>query len=504
MPPVLDPKHSRVDGLAFLGLSLTRKSKTGHPDSATHQQAFDLDLVQDRDYEYVFSTNDDGWLVGGGEPGPPYSYKLASKDSAHVEIMRIGTYCEEWGGLPQELIVESLRNGDILIPEITVVPTAVVANGDHPPELEIRFDMVPAVPNFHDDTLSAPLPLNWQLRFLQNQLFHKFQFASRFTPGAFHSTILRKAEFRSEQARAAYFAKCRNICEQWMERGTQPLAPTRNGVSSNIEVVRCVRREPKAATTTTLTEIDETKESRLDGSPDDDLDLQDYYRSGLWLFTDRNNITHQFLPNFLPPYDTPIKKKLILEVLKEEWDEKTLSWKKLTTRFDGISSFLPSGLVDNGRRTVSPKMVAIPPPSSPPPSHVASRGSTTTPTTPKSPSQYPNLGILDPSDDDGFTHFVTCLGTEMANMTAEVCRPMMMMQQQAHNSNNNTDADDEVVMVPANDSLLLLGEDPDGGMASSRGSPHRSNGRSHSGSPKVKAVVSGRRVSKNHRRDGVE
>ena len=43
------------------------------------------------------SSNDDGWLVGGGEPGPPKSYKLASKDSAHVEIMRIGTYNPEWG-----------------------------------------------------------------------------------------------------------------------------------------------------------------------------------------------------------------------------------------------------------------------------------------------------------------------------------------------------------------------------------------------------------------------
>jgi len=49
--------------------------------------------------------------------------------------------------------------------------------------------------------------------------------------------------------------------------------------------------------------------------------------SGIWLFTDRENITHFFKPNFLPPYDTPEKKKIILDVLREEWDEKTLSWK---------------------------------------------------------------------------------------------------------------------------------------------------------------------------------
>ena len=277
MPPVLDKYHSKVDGLAFLGLSLSRKGKRGHPNSVTHQQAFDLDLVQDRDYEHVFSTNDDGWLVGGGEPGPPTSYKLAATDSAHVEIMRIGTYRQDWGGLPQDMVVEALRSGEILIPEITVVPTAVVANADKPPELEIRFDMVPPVPNFNDS--SAPLPLNWQLRFIQNQLFHKFQFASRFTPGAFHSTILRKAEFRSDKARQAYFKKCQDICDKWMERGTQPLAPSRDGVGAEIEVVKCVRREPKSM----------GHDEKKDGETEDEDDhLDDYYRSGLWLFTDRN------------------------------------------------------------------------------------------------------------------------------------------------------------------------------------------------------------------------
>jgi hypothetical protein len=51
------------------------------------------------------------------------------------------------------------------------------------------------------------------------------------------------------------------------------------------------------------------------------------YHSGIWLFVDRENITHFFAPNFLPPYDTPEKKRIILDVLREEWDEKSLSWK---------------------------------------------------------------------------------------------------------------------------------------------------------------------------------
>ena len=51
------------------------------------------------------------------------------------------------------------------------------------------------------------------------------------------------------------------------------------------------------------------------------------YNSGIWLFSDRENISYFFEPNFLPPYDTPYKRKIILDVLREEWDEETLSWK---------------------------------------------------------------------------------------------------------------------------------------------------------------------------------
>ena len=144
-----------------------------------------------------------GWLVGGGEPGPPTSYKLAAKDSAHVELLRIGTYRPEWGGVALHDILKLMTSGEILIPQIEVLPTKVVANPDLPPELEIRFDMEPAVATMEDD-----LPINWQLRFLHNQLFRKLQFPSRFCPGAFHSTILRKAEFRSDEHRKGYFDKC--------------------------------------------------------------------------------------------------------------------------------------------------------------------------------------------------------------------------------------------------------------------------------------------------------
>jgi hypothetical protein len=328
MPPVLDPKNSKLDGLAFIGLSLCRKSERGHPDSGTHQQAFDLDRVQDREYQYLYSSNDDGWLVGGGEPGPPHSYKLPARDSAHVEIMRIGTYNPNMGGLDPNKLLETLKSGRILIPEMTVVPTAVVPNGDRPPELEIRFDMIPNKPNL-DNPLSAPLPINWQLRFLHNQLFNEFKFPSRFCPGAFHSTILRKAEFRSKDAEKKYFEKCQMVVNEWLERGSQPLVPPpgQDGVDAQIKVVEC-------------------KKWKANNTAVGDDYLDSYYRSGVWLFTDRNNPTHQILPNFLPPYDTPAKRKIILDVLKEEWDEKTSSWRPLYDPPENLHSYVG--------RTVSP------------------------------------------------------------------------------------------------------------------------------------------------------
>ncbi|KAG7355121.1 hypothetical protein IV203_004477 [Nitzschia inconspicua] len=417
MPPVLDPTKSKVDGLAFLGLSLARYHDEGHPDSVTHQTAFDLNQVLDRDYEFLFSTNDDGWLVGGGEPGPPTTYKLAAKDSAHVEIMRIGTYRKEWGGVPLEEILSVMQSGEILIPQIEALPTAVVANPDNPPELEIRFDMEPEIPNFED--LNAPLPTNWQLRFLHNQFFKKFIFPSRFCPGAFHSTILRKAEFRSEEHRKNYFAKCDAAIAEWRKAGPQPLntiprsltgepleQPTLEQLASkksdlsypddeqiaeaeekkddesfapNQEATRVTNLEVSLAVTESVADdgtcvvnvgdvvftaygegkvVSAKMESesvevelpygrlfvRLTESlvkkevlPADKLSepkaVSDVpvpaseCHSGIWLFTDRENITHFFKPNFFPPYNTPEKKKIILDVLREEWDEKTLSWK---------------------------------------------------------------------------------------------------------------------------------------------------------------------------------
>ena len=67
----------------------------------------------------------------------------------------------------------------------------------------------------------------------------------------------------------------------------------------------------------------------IDGpQPLNNIDSTGEYNSGIYLFTDRTKITHFFPPNFLPPYNTEEKRQIILSFLAEEWDEKTLSWKK--------------------------------------------------------------------------------------------------------------------------------------------------------------------------------
>lgn len=142
-PPFLNPSETKTDGLAFIGLSLTRNHTNvveSNVESLTRQQIWDFNALQDRNYEFVASTNDDGWLVGGGE-SKVLSYKLPSRDSAHVEIMRVGSFETELGGITISEIEEAMLNGSVLIPEMKILPTSVVCNTDSPPEIEVRFDM---------------------------------------------------------------------------------------------------------------------------------------------------------------------------------------------------------------------------------------------------------------------------------------------------------------------------------------------------------------------------
>ena len=84
------------DGLSFIGVSFSVNTASGNPYSYQLCDQFPMENIIDRGYDYVMSMDEDGWLVGGGEPGPPNSYKLKAKDSSHVEIIQFGTYNPEW------------------------------------------------------------------------------------------------------------------------------------------------------------------------------------------------------------------------------------------------------------------------------------------------------------------------------------------------------------------------------------------------------------------------
>ena len=114
--------------------------------------------------------------------------------------------------------------------------------------------------------------------------------------------------FHNCQHREQYFAKCEAVINKWRVEGPKPL-------NTGWDVT---------------------------GVP---LENPPEYTSGIFLFLDRQNITHFFPPNFLPPYDTPDKRKIILEFLCDEWDEKTVSWKPVLGSEGRIKLCVESELV---------------------------------------------------------------------------------------------------------------------------------------------------------------
>jgi hypothetical protein len=78
-------------GLAFIGVSFSVKTKNGNPYSYQLCDQFPMENLIDRDYKYVMSMDEDGWLVGGGYKQFDYSGKMPYIDSSHTELLRIGS-----------------------------------------------------------------------------------------------------------------------------------------------------------------------------------------------------------------------------------------------------------------------------------------------------------------------------------------------------------------------------------------------------------------------------
>ena len=76
------PSHDSGDddcsqkGLSFIGLSFSVNTASGNPYSYQLCDQFPMENIIDRNYEYVMSMDEDGWLVGGGYKTFDYSGKM--------------------------------------------------------------------------------------------------------------------------------------------------------------------------------------------------------------------------------------------------------------------------------------------------------------------------------------------------------------------------------------------------------------------------------------------
>lgn len=64
------------NGLSFIGVSFSVNTDNGNPYSYQLCDQFPMENIIDRDYDYVMSMDEDGWLVGGGYKTFDYSGKM--------------------------------------------------------------------------------------------------------------------------------------------------------------------------------------------------------------------------------------------------------------------------------------------------------------------------------------------------------------------------------------------------------------------------------------------
>lgn len=301
-------------GIVVIGLCLSRKNSIlGHPDTVTRQTAFDFNELQDRDYEYVSSTDDSGWLAGGGERGDPYfsgvenqsehtgsplssksddsdakkfrsngaGHKIAAPDRVHIPIIQINAA----NSAVIDEIVAALANGEIFIPEVSVLPETLSVNSTSPPDLVVRFEC-----EKNDDTPPEEWP-NWGLEFLHNQLFDFFSpMGARWSKRPFQITLARKVRWMTVKHMNKYFARSEQVINSWREKGPQYLQPPYSDDSSRGVILEEITKP-----------------------------------HGIYLI--QNGVpTNYFAPNFQPPYTTKLRRSLIRNVINKSWDAQHRDW----------------------------------------------------------------------------------------------------------------------------------------------------------------------------------
>jgi len=298
-----------------IGLSLSRRSSSGHPDTVTRQTAFDFNELQDREYKYVSSTDSSGWKAGGGErggndgesdasfgedhngkaisaignsfksPGTPsgHNHKVAAPDTVHIPIIHIDA------GSPQAIdtIVSALARGEIFIPHMAIIPEALSVNGVSPPDLVVRFGT-----ERNDDMPPDEWP-NWCLEFMHNQLYEYFHnMGARWMKRPFSITLAKKVRWKTVKHMNRYFSHAERVIDAWREKGPQYLDPQLAYIEGGATPEEVARPH------------------------------------GIYLL--RNGVpTNYFAPNFNPPYTTKMTRSLLFNVLGKSWDKKRRGWSSM-------------------------------------------------------------------------------------------------------------------------------------------------------------------------------
>ncbi|KAG7354815.1 hypothetical protein IV203_004171 [Nitzschia inconspicua] len=259
-----------------IGLSLSRRSSKGHPDTVTRQTAFDFNELQDRDYNKagIPSSNNPG------TPNAHENYKVAAPDTVHIPIIHIDA------DSPQAVdsIISALASGEVFIPHMAIIPEALSVNGVSPPDLVVRFGT-----ERNEDLPPDEWP-NWCLEFMHNQLYEYFQgMGARWMKRPFSITLARKVRWKTVKHMNRYFAHAERVIDAWREKGPQYLDPQLAYIEGGATPEEVARPH------------------------------------GIYLL--RNGVpTNYFAPNFDPPYTTKMTRSLLFNVLGKSWDKKRREW----------------------------------------------------------------------------------------------------------------------------------------------------------------------------------
>lgn len=153
----------------------------------------DLNLLTDRQYQFIAETSDDGWLIGGGD-----NSKLKRADTAHAEIWRTGPDNIQEGGLPYSLIdtlLKSIAFGPMMLKPLRV-------NLTETNELELLFEYDPL------STIGSFFSLLSQIMACPCGDYGN----------PFHITLVRGVVFRSAKAQVDFFDNVNAVVSNWQSR----------------------------------------------------------------------------------------------------------------------------------------------------------------------------------------------------------------------------------------------------------------------------------------------